>query len=489
MSENNELNKLKNKTVSGAKWLIIVSVVSIPLSFLTNIVIGRISAQALGIYSTILIFLQTIATFVVFGGPTVLSNYIPKSKNKNDISNFIWSYFIIIMVLFLIFTISTIFLPALKEKLFGNISGMELYLSLYIIAPLYVLGLFFQYVLIGFIDTGISTFLSKLHIFLIPVLLGISYITFQENIESNLRIIILVAILITNIVGNIIGYKVIRKKRLQSEKFKFHLPKGFWKFSIFVHLSTIFTFAYNNLDKIYVLSLGDLGQLGIYQAIITIYTFSKYIPQLLFNVTVPLFSNLINDGKYEIVKSTYYKLEKYIILMIIILNLFIIAYSKYLLLFFGKQYATFNKVLILFAMSNAITILSYVNTPLLVVLEKNKERFMNSFCQIFIQLSLTIILIQPYGIYGISLAKIFGVIIAQIYPSFIIMKKCDLGIKIPKQFFLGAIVMLLYGGLNLLNDLNIFINTLYLSISIIIFLTLSKYKLKDFKELYKMARR
>ncbi|MFW6030780.1 MAG: lipopolysaccharide biosynthesis protein, partial [Halanaerobiales bacterium] len=308
-------------------------------------------------------------------------------------------------------------------------------------------------------------------------------------LERYVKFIILISFSVAYILECIIGLSFLRKKEISTGSFSFQLPSGFWEFSLFVHLSTIFTFIYNNIDRIFILSLGDLGQLGIYQAIITIYTFSRYLPKLLFNIIVPLLSNLIAGGRRDLIEKTYRKIERIVLLITIPLNIGIISFSRELLVIFGSEYIEYKSVLILFAVSNSLTALSYLNTPLLVVYEKNKQRFYNSLLQIITQLLLTMILMKNYGIYGVAVAKILGILLAQLYPIYIIKNGLDLSIQIPKEFFIGSIITIIYGGIMLLYNSNLIAHMFLFIIFTLLFVLVSGYKKDDLLDIIMMVKK
>ncbi|GAG75618.1 unnamed protein product, partial [marine sediment metagenome] len=61
-------DEIIQKSISGAKWTVILSIVAMPLGYAINIILGQISPEALGIYGLLSIFILSVTTFILFGG-------------------------------------------------------------------------------------------------------------------------------------------------------------------------------------------------------------------------------------------------------------------------------------------------------------------------------------------------------------------------------------------------------------------------------------
>ncbi len=474
------MNHLRHKTLTGARGLIILSALLIPLSYIINLVLGRISAETLGAYSAIQVLMQTIATFVLFGGGTVLSTFLPKTDKVAKKKGLIFLYFTLVIIIFIVVVLLYRYLPQqfvsrVKETL--TIFDVR---TVLIFSVTYTLALFLQYVLYGLMETSIAAFLNRLHLIFISVYLLLrAVLTDHIILDINYLIIIMIA---SNIIAIAIGLFFSVKNFSCKEKPEIFIPVGIWNFIMYAHLSTIFTYAYNNVDKMFILSLRDLGQLGVYQAILSMYTFSRFLPKLLIKVTVPLFSNLRMNGEVAILKKTIIKMEKYLVLMTIAVSLGIISYSEQLLALFGNSYVKYDNVVIIFMLSNAFTALSYIMTPLLIAYEKNKEKFFNSLLQICIQIILSFALFKNFGIMGIAIAKVVGVILAQAMPIYIVTHHLKLMERISNRYIWGVVITVVYTIVRLNLEFNIVTSSLLLMLMFSFFLYVGKYTKKDVKE-------
>ncbi len=71
-SPTNETAALVEKSIRGTQWIMLAIVIGVPLGFLTNVVMYRLSPAALGIYSLMLLLVTTVQTFFLFGGSNVV---------------------------------------------------------------------------------------------------------------------------------------------------------------------------------------------------------------------------------------------------------------------------------------------------------------------------------------------------------------------------------------------------------------------------------
>ena len=82
---------LIRSSVSGVRWTLILSAVAIPLSYATNVILGRISPRALGAYGLLIVFSAIITTFFLFGGSQVVVRFLPELRSEKK-GAFIFSY-------------------------------------------------------------------------------------------------------------------------------------------------------------------------------------------------------------------------------------------------------------------------------------------------------------------------------------------------------------------------------------------------------------
>ena len=434
-----EINAIKRKALKSAKWMVITSVLSMLFSYVTNSLLGNISAEVLGTYSAINVFLASLTTFVGMGGAVVLSNFIPKTESKEDCTRLLCTYTAISFAMYGLLVVAILLFPELNMLLSGGLEGTPKYIALFIMAPIFVIKTVLSYLLIAFLEARISNIMTKLYTVVLSIVLLALFVVNEPLVEKYLIVIVFLVNIVSDILAIILGFSFVKKEKLLRKSIGFYVPPGFWLFTVSTFMQAVFSFLYKNADKMFLISLGDMGQLGYYQALISILTLVEFVPSLLGNVNIPYFSNIIKIGEKREVEKSYERIEKYMLFFLVSCVLGVIALSDVALGMFGADYLPYKYLLVILVCAKCIASLGFTNTPMMIVLEKNHIRFLNSLGQILIQFGITICTVNKIGILGVVLGRVTGVCLAQIAPQLIIKYKSGYNIKISKFFIRGKL--------------------------------------------------
>jgi O-antigen/teichoic acid export membrane protein len=280
---------------------------------------------------------------------------------------------------------------------------------------------------------------------------------------------------------------LIRDKRFELQTRTF-IPEGFMSFCLTTHLASIFTFMYHDVDRIFMLQLGELGGLGMYQAVISITRFVDYAPHILGAALVPMFSSLLAGNDSTALKKAYDLIQRYSVITITILSLFVISFSRELLGLFGTEYIDYYHVLSIFGLTGVICSLFLGNTAILTSYEKNFFRLSVSTLQIFIQLFGTFWFINTYGVLAVAGFKAIGRIIANI-ANIIYVLFMPLNIKISRVYWAG----LVSSGISLFCKVFVFSSGFFWSVSlftatVVLFVLGGQITLLDIQKVYHIVK-
>lgn len=181
------------------------------------------------------------------------------------------------------------------------------------------------------------------------------------------------------------------------------------------------------------LQLGEMGGLGMYQAVLSITRFIDFAPHMLGAALVPMFSALLAADNHNAIKKAYDLIQRYSVILITTLSLFVISFSRELLGIFGNEYNNYYHVLSLFGLTGAICSLFLGNTTILTSYERNVFRLSISTLQIFIQLMGTFVFIGTYGVLAVAGSKAIGRIVANL-ANFTYVLFMPLNITIPRVY-------------------------------------------------------
>lgn len=481
-----EIDEVKRKALKSAKWMVITSVLSMLFSYISNILLGNISAEMLGIYSAVNVFISSLTTFVGMGGAIVLSNFIPKTEAKEDKTRLLYTYTAISFAMYGVMTAAILLFPELNLLLSGGLEGTTKYIALFVMAPVFVVKTVISYLLIAFLEARISNIMTKLYTFVLVIVLLVMFFVNETLIEKYLVLIVFCADIFSNVLAIALGFSFIKKEKLLVKATGFYVPKGFWLFTVSTFLQALFSFLYRNADKMFLISLGDMGQLGYYQALISILTLVEFVPSLLGNVNIPYFSNMIKLGNKKEVESSYERIEKYMLFFLVSCVLGVISLSDVALGMFGQDYLPYKYLLVILVCAKCIASLGFTNTPMLVVLEKNHIRFFNSLGQILIQFTITFLSVNKLGILGVVLGRTIGVCLAQIAPQLIVKYKSGYNIKLSRAYFAGIFCAVALGVAQTVCNFSLTISILLGFFVWTGFLFLGGFTKKDFKHMISM---
>lgn len=478
---------VKKKALKSAKWMVITSVLAMFCSYGVNILLGQNSPETLGIYSAVNVFISSLTTFVGMGGAVVLSNFFPKMGSDVQKTQLLHTYIAISFGMYVVFAAVIVIFPEMNLLLSGGLEGISKWVALLVMAPIYISMTIISYLLIALLEARISNIMSKLYTMLLPIVLLTVYWVNRSLLESHLALIIFCSIIVSNILAIALGLAFVKREKVIIRATGFYIPRGFCFFAITTFMQALFSFLYKNADKLFLISLKDMGQLGYYQAIISIFTLVEFIPSLLGNVTIPYFSNIIKVGNKKDIEESYERIEKYMLFFLVSCVIGVISLSDIALNMFGKEYIDYKYLLIILVVAKCIASLGFTNTPMMIVLEKNWLRLLNSALQIAIQFSITFICISELGILAVVLGRTIGVCSAQILPQLMIKYKSGYHIRMSKAYYSGVICTVSLGVIQIFFKPNVGLSIVVGIIGWLAFLIAGRFSKKDFTSMINLV--
>ena len=88
-----------SKVVKGVRWIVVTNSAYIPLQFILSIILARMSPEHIASIAIIQMLTGIITTFALYGGHSIIGNFLPKIKEISDKSRFFFLYLIGVMVL------------------------------------------------------------------------------------------------------------------------------------------------------------------------------------------------------------------------------------------------------------------------------------------------------------------------------------------------------------------------------------------------------
>ncbi|WP_055436219.1 lipopolysaccharide biosynthesis protein [Lacinutrix algicola] len=475
MSINKDSNLIKdinNKTKKGFKWILIINILAAPIQFLISLMLGRVSPELLGKYGFLEILLNLVITVGMFGGPNLMIRYIP-SISKENVALFISKYikysFLLLISIFILFGLLNQLSFFDLEFLLGKstpplhfVKWIVLWSVLYL---LYYILNSSQSALLRLKDFAIA---SKMYFFIMFIMLIVFYFYGVRSWEL---------IFFSSIIAIIFSIVFILKKNskdfivFKTKEYKF--PKGFWRYSVLMYISTFLTFLYEKLDQIIILFVYDLKYLGIYFGIMKIAFISKMIPQIINRGLISSLSSLIQINALDEIKAYYNKIINANYLICALISIVTILFSDLILNLFGSTFSDYRLLLLLFVITAFIDFYDTLNVNILIVKGEDKKVLTNTILKNITFLISVFILLPIFDLEGLVLARIISLIFGVVYTKYSLNRvNYYFVLPIKTLFIILLIVLVYYSG-----NFNIFIETLSGIIAIAIILVFNKVEL------------
>lgn len=430
---------MKRLARRGVVWVTLVSVAGVPIAYYRNWILGRIGddGTVLGTYVVVLLLLQIVTTFVLFGGSSVVTNYLPKLEERPDKSRFLASYATISLLAVLVFVTMIQVFPASLEFLVRREVDEQIRLAISVLSPIVVAAQIVLYFLAGLMEFRFSSVLAQTQVFFISVVGTLGLFAFQEAFANSSLLLLAGVVCLANVMVVAIGGAVIAR-RLSPIALGFQLPCGFWRFSGFVHLNTVTTFAYRSIDQICVLAVLGTAELGAYFVLLQYAQLITFVPQRIGQVMLASFSHLIAADTTKELRLAYVKLCRSILILSTGVALVLILFSRPLAAIFGDWAAERHGYLIFLAVAIHLGSLGSVNSMLIMAKERTGLFLANNVTLIIIQLVVTLTFLDRLGVMAVILGKACGILSGQIGLFAIVgMGFKDLRLRPPHVYWLA----------------------------------------------------
>jgi O-antigen/teichoic acid export membrane protein len=430
-----EADHIKRQAASGAVWVSLVSAAAMLVAYYCNWVLGSIGPKVIGSYALILIFTQSISTFIMFGGVNVFTHFLPKITCYSKKSAFLATYTSILLGIALIFMAIVALWPSSLELLIRSQIDFSTLLIFDFLVPVFVVSQIVVFSLAGLMQFRLYSVISRFQVFLVCILGTFAYLLFPGLLAQYpfpiLTATVCIAGLLILLCG---GYAII--KRLGRLVFRFYLPPRFWKYTSYIHVNTITPFLFQTIDQIFVFARLGTRELGAYFIMLQCAQLIRFIPKQTSQVMLASFSHSAISEQHTILKGIYAKLCRLNLIISTFLVLMLILFSRNIAAIFGEYYKTRYLYLMLLSLGVNIGNLGNINSMLIISRDRARDFFVNNLILVILQFGVTIFLIERLGIYAAILGRIVGIISGQVGLFLIIRWRLgQIHLALPREFW------------------------------------------------------
>ncbi|HEV2287816.1 MAG TPA: lipopolysaccharide biosynthesis protein [Candidatus Acidoferrales bacterium] len=292
---------MRRSIVSGMRWTLWLSILSVPLGYATTLILARVGPAAIGTYGVLMVYIAVVACLMYLGGDAVAIKFIPELPSEQQLP-FVTGYALIVLACLLPwFAIATAW-PKMLHFLFGKSDEGSLQILLIYLSPLYVIYSITAATLNGMLEIKYAQILKRV------VTIGsfLAYAAFfflahgylQNHYVSLVWEIYFTVITVAAAAGI---SRIVRAHPLRSIRsfLGFHLPKRFWSYTVSLQAVSAVAMLSNRLDYILILNFGGLLTLGKYVALRTISNGIGLITTFFIDTFLPTMANLVAQKEFS----------------------------------------------------------------------------------------------------------------------------------------------------------------------------------------------
>ncbi|MBI5470760.1 MAG: oligosaccharide flippase family protein [Ignavibacteriae bacterium] len=398
--------EILKRTFSGAKWMLYLSGSALVAGFCTNVLLGRLGAEMLGLYTLLMLIVSMIQTFFVFGASNVLVNYLPNLQRENK-PKFILSYSVLVYGVGAMLLGICLLFPQVMGLVFKSELNISTSLYLIVLVPILLAQVLVWAILQAELEGTVLAISQNAVSWFYLVTVALLFVTGFLTSESS-GSYLFTAIVAANVIAFLIGIVYVRREYLPTGSFagSWFLPKGFWSFTLALHFGTLFNFLITNAAPMFVVRELSLRDLGYYRAAAVFAGFVPWVPSVFDRSFYPSFCNLVS--KKLPTHDVYGKFARLNAMSSGIVALTILLFAREFLSVFGKEFSDSSYIMLaLLAIGYVVsTPFVSINFALVTAHLKTPHTMAAYAITAFCGIVLFSILAPAYGLLGIGIAFI-----------------------------------------------------------------------------------
>ncbi|MGA9883693.1 MAG: hypothetical protein WBQ34_08240 [Candidatus Acidiferrales bacterium] len=288
----------RDRIISGMRWTVWLSVLAVPFSYGTTIILARTSPEAVGTYGLLGVYIGLNLGIFYLGGDAVAIKFIPELEPEKRPS-FLVSYFLVICLAVLPWIVAATIWPQGLQHLFGKEASPSFELLLLVLSPIPILGSLVSAALKSVLDIGWAQLIRRLATISSFLVFGSLYFFLRSTLSRHYPLVIWGTYLTVCLGGAAGGfYRLWRVAGWNRywRGIRFFLPRGFWPYTLSLQQVSALSFISGRLDVVLILNIAGLDLLGKYVAVITLAEAIRLISAYFAGTLLPSLTNTLADG-------------------------------------------------------------------------------------------------------------------------------------------------------------------------------------------------
>lgn len=287
-------SELRTRIFVGMRWTVWLSILALPFSFGTNVILARIGPEAIGTFGLLAVYISIVAAFLYLGSDSVIIKFIPELAAERRVS-FLLTYLLIVGAALCLWLALFFKWPEQLRYLFGNKGSSSFYLLVLYLSPIYIVFSMIVAALKGLLEIRAAQSLTRginIGSFCIYAVL---FLFAHQSLTANYTTWVWTIYLGITAVLAAVGLQrlfSVPSFDWRTSRWQFFLPRGFWKYLFATQQLSILGFFVGRLDYVLVLRFGNLRTLGQYAAITTVALLIPQVNMYFLDSLLPSLTNL-----------------------------------------------------------------------------------------------------------------------------------------------------------------------------------------------------
>jgi len=411
---NDVVGEVRRRATAGVRSLVVLNMVSLPLSFATNMFLGRVSADALGYYGAVSVLISTYQTFGVLGGSLVFTRFVPALGRRQRLS-FLLSYASVNAAIFTVVALGAPWLApaslhALLER-FGLASASQMAGILAASIP-WGLSILFLYATLRPTWAALSEKAVVAGFFLTST--AGAFVWRDVLIRDPGRFLWTAALFIYGVAAALALWLVTRTSEFrEAARWRWLLPAGFWPVASYISLTNIVGYVSTTFTPSLVLVWLDVQALGHLHAAMRYVIVLEFVPAAVASVLAPSFSHLEVSGFREQGFGQVVAALRTMLLLMTPVVLGLILFSGDAMAIFGQGFREYGLIAAVVAISALAGPMVHVGTGVAAALNEYRGLMIMSLSFAVLALIATSLLVPLFGLRGAAVAMTASALMRQ----------------------------------------------------------------------------
>lgn len=385
--------------------VVVVALLTMIAGYVRNWALIRIddSGSLAGIFAAIMVFIAFVQDVGLLGGSTASIRVFSSEMSRNSRLRVISAYYIASLLWMMSLFLVSRYSETLEIYVVGNLTQYSGLLFLYVIGSIAMLHVIMMSNLHGTMRYKTAALLGSSFPILVSIVSVLLLYSFRVSESEYLLIVFSLMIAVYLIQNAMSGIIIFRKENedARSKKQKFQLTDV-----IILHLMSICSFTYLNIDKVIVLKFLGVGQLGLYYVVLRISQFVSLLPNRLGSQMLSYFTRMTESAQHIEKVRVNRCVVTVVTALAFMISILLIAYSREVLGVFGQSMIDYYGWLCLLTISSYASATKNVHGLNLLSEKKDVRSLLISLSTMAIQIGLYYLLAPIYGIEGVIAAHL-----------------------------------------------------------------------------------